>query len=244
MDNALRQMRIDLAAAYRLAARDGLNEGICNHFTVMVPGRDDRFLVIPYGLHWQEVTASRLIEIDGEGRTHSGEGTVEATALYIHARIHRMVPGARCVLHTHMPYATALACVAGGRLEMASQTSLRFHGRIAYDDDYRGLVLDSAEGDRIAAKLREAPVLFLAHHGVIVAADGIAEAYDDLYYLERACRLQVLAQSTGQPLRLVDPQLVGRTARQMAEQGSAAAAALHFAALKRVLDREGSDYSA
>ncbi len=125
--------------------------------------------------------------------TSSGKHTVEPTAFFIHGRIHRANPRAQCVLHTHMPYATALTIIDGGELAWASQNALRFHGRVAYDRDYNGLALSDAEGDRMAAKLRDADVLFLANHGVIVCGASVAYAFDDLYYLERACMLQVLA---------------------------------------------------
>ena len=106
--DAERQARIDLAACYRLAAHFGLNEGIDNHLTLLVPGYSDRFLLAPFGLHWSEVRASDFMVIDFEGRILSGEGPIEDTALYIHLPVHRLAPQARCALHTHMPYATAL----------------------------------------------------------------------------------------------------------------------------------------
>src|SRR5690606_35602823 len=134
-----RQIRIDLAAAYRMAARQGLNEGICNHFTMMVPGTEDRFLLIPYGLHWSEVTASSLIEVDFAGNVIEGEGEAEATAFCIHAPIHRARPDAVCLLHTHMPHATALSLLEDFRFPFVSQNELGFYGRIAYDEEYAGL---------------------------------------------------------------------------------------------------------
>lgn len=236
-----RAARIDLAAAFRMAVRLDLHEGVCNHFTLMLPD-GKRFLLNRYGLHWSEVSASNLLALDADGIVLEGEGEFEKTAFYIHSRIHLRNPKAACVLHTHMPHATALTLLENGRLEMAEQNALRFAGDIAYDDTYNGLVVDPAEGDRLAAALGERRVLFLASHGVIVVGPSVAEAFDLLYYLERACRLQVLARSTGGKLRAVRPEVVERTYRMMLGDAPAYAAA-HFTALKRILDREEPDYS-
>ena len=233
--------RIDLAAAFRLAARMDLHEGVCNHFSLMLPdGR--RFLLNRYGLHWSEVTASNLLMLDGGGDVLQGEGEFEKTAFCIHSRIHLANPGAACVLHTHMPYATALTLLENGRLEMVEQNALRFHEDIAYDDTYNGLVVDNAEGDRLARVLGDKRVMFLANHGVIVVGPSVAEAFDLLYYLERACRLQVLARSTGGKLKSIREDVVRDTCRMMRADAPKYAAA-HFGALKRILEREEPDYS-
>ena len=242
MHNSLRQARIDLAAAYRLAVVHGLHEGICNHFTYVPPDLDDRFLLIPHGMHWSEVTASNLLLVGLNGAPIEGEGKAEASAFHIHGRLHQARPDARCVMHTHMPYATALTMIEGGRLEPALQTGLRFDGQIAYDDDYRGVAVDGGEGDRMAQILGDKSVLFLAHHGVIVVERTVALAYDALYYLERACMTQVLAMSTGRPLKHVPAAMAEATAAQFATE--APFAETHFAALKRLLDRDQPDYAA
>src|SRR5687768_6854140 len=214
-DTALeRAMRVDLAAAFRLAVRLDLHEGVCNHFSVMLPD-GKRFLLNRYGLHWSEVTAGNLLALDGAGKVLKGEGEYEKTAFYIHSRIHLAHPRATCVLHTHMPYATALTLLEPGRLEMVEQNALRFHDDIAYDDTYNGLVVDNAEGDRLARVLGTRRVMFLANHGVIVVGTSVAEAFDAMYYLERACRLQVLARSTGGKLRPVRSDVVAATCRLM-----------------------------
>ena len=237
--------RVDLAAAFRLAVRLDLHEGVCNHFSYMIPGqmRDGvRFLLNRYGLHWSEVSASNLLMLDAEGRVLQGGGEFEKTAFYIHSRIHLANPAAACVLHTHMPYATALTLIENGRLEMVEQNALRFHDDIAYDETYNGLVVDDAEGDRLARALGRKRVMFLANHGVIVIGPSIAEAFDLLYYLERACRLQVLARSTGGKLCAVRPEVVRETYRLLAADAPKYAGA-HFSALKRILEREEPDYS-
>ncbi len=244
---AVQQARIDLAAALRWAARLALHEGICNHFSLAVPGAEDRYLINPQGLHWSEIKASDLLMIDGEGHVLEGEREVEATAFYIHSRIHRARPSAKCVLHTHMPYATALTLIEGGRLEPCSQNALRFYESIAYDDEtvagggYRGLALDNEEGDRMARVLGDKRVLFLANHGVLVVGPDVATAFDDLYYLERAAEAQVLAMSTGRRLRLIGDNLAHTTERQIVAD-QPVYARLHFEALKRILDRETPDY--
>ena len=230
------RVRIDLAAALRSASRLGLGEGICNHFSMALPGAPGHFLINPLGLHWSEVTPGDLVVVDAQGRKVSGKHRVEPTAFFIHSAIHRGKHNAACVMHTHMPYATALTIVEGGRVEWASQNSLKFYQRIAYDEQYNGLALDEAEGERMCARMGEADVLFLGNHGVLVCGPTVAATFDDLYYLERACQLQVLAMSTGKKLRTVSPAVAEKTGRQMQEDSEQAA--LHLEALKRLLDRD------
>ena len=239
--DAVWQARIDLAACFRAAARLGLHEGICNHFSAMVPGRDDLFLVNPYGWGFQEITASRLLVCDFNGHVIAGSGEPEATAFYIHARLHLRLPRARVALHTHMPNATALAMLEGPPLAWAGQTALKFHGRTAVDEHYGGLALSTAEGDRIAASMGEADIVFLKNHGVMVVGPTIAEAWDDLYYLERAAEAQRLALSTGRPLKIIPEAVAAATAAQMRE-GDGESARLHLESIKRTLDRETPDY--
>jgi ribulose-5-phosphate 4-epimerase/fuculose-1-phosphate aldolase len=239
---AVWQARVDLAAALRFAHRLGFSEGICNHFSAVVPGRPDRFLLNPQGLHWSEIKASDLIVVDPQGEVVEGKYKAEVSAFHIHSRIHMSRPDAKCVLHTHMPYATALCCVEGGELQWCNQNALRYYGRTAYDLEYNGVVLDKKEGERLAAAFKgNNRVLFLGNHGVIVARETIARAFDDLYYLERACMHQVLAQSTGLPLRIIPPDICLKTAGQIDTETQQAD--LHFEALKRILAREEPDYS-
>lgn len=239
--DAVWQARVDLAACFRMAARLGLNEGICNHLSAMLPGSDELFLVNPYGLGFGEVSASRLLVCDFQGRVIDGDGEPEATAFFIHARLHMQLPRARAAFHTHMPNATALAMLEGPPLAWAGQTALKFYGRTAVDEEYGGLALDEAEGDRIAASMGEADVVFLKNHGVMVVGRTIAQAWDDLYYLERACEAQRLAESTGRKLKPVPDEVARRTYEQMmAETGESAR--LHLESVKRTLDREAPDY--
>ncbi len=238
MRNDLQQDREDLTAALRYAAKLGLNEGICNHFSLAVSDDGKEFLVNPQGLHWSEITASDIVLCHRDGRVLDGKHEVEATAYYIHAPIHTNRPEARAVLHTHMPYSTSLTIVEGGRLEMVEQGALRFYDRIAYDDTYGGVALDADEGDRIADAMEDKPIAFLGHHGVVVTSDTMAKAFDDLYYLERAAQLQVLAKAQGRPFRAIPHDVVEKTARQINEESDLTQVQSHFDAIKRMLDRD------
>lgn len=243
MSHSVREARIDLAAAYRLADRFGLNEGINNHFTARVPDEKDRFLVIPHGLHWTEVKASRLLVADGEGRIHEGDGEVEPSALFIHSRILAARPDANCVMHTHQTYATTLSTLDGGRLLPISQNALRFHHRVAYDDTYQGAADHAEEGERLAACMGDKAILFHASHGVVVVGESVARGFDDLYFLERACQVQILAQSTGAVLRRIPDAVAAGYVRDDRPNNLRKQAREHFAALKRVLHRESPDYA-
>jgi len=233
--------RRELAACFRMAARLGMHEGICNHFSAVVPGYSELFLVNPYGYSFSEVTASSLLICDFEGNVVTGSGVPEPTAFHIHAQIHKLKPDVRVAFHTHMPYATSLAMTEGEPLLYAGQTAARFYGRVVVDENYSGLALDDSEGRRIAEAIGNADIVFMRHHGVMVLADSIAQAWDDLYYLERACEVQVLAMSTGRPLLPINRELTRRTGEQIMSE-AAQAADLHLASIKRLLDREEPDY--
>ncbi len=236
------QARVDLAACFRTAAAMGLHEGVCNHLSFMVPGRDDLFLVNPDGWSFGEITASRLLICDFNRRVIAGDGVPEDTAFYIHARLHMRVPRARAAFHTHMPNATALTMLEGPPLLFAGQSSLKFYGRIAVDEEYGGLALDETEGDRIASAIGDADILFMRHHGAMVCGPTIAKAWDDLYYLERAAEVQRLAGASGRPVRPIPKELAERTAEQMRRAGGRDSPALHLASIKRQLDATAPEY--
>ena len=242
MSETERQARIDLAAAYRMACHHGLNEGVCNHFSLMLPGSDDRFLLIAYGTHWSEVRASDLVVVDLDGNLIEGEGDVEETAICLHAPVHKARPDLRCLMHTHQPNVLALAMIEDGRLEPASQNALRFTRRIAYDRDYGGVALAETEGDRVASAMDGADILVMGNHGVMVGGADVAKTYDDLYYLERAAMVQILAMSTGRPLRPIPPEMVAETVSQLSRDNRHRYAVEHFSAIKRILDRTEPDY--
>lgn len=232
-DRAVRALRNDLALALRAAAHHGLGEGVCNHFSVALPQRPEWFLLNPRGLPWSEVQGHDIVLVDAEGSVLAGAHPVEPTAMFIHAAVHR-IAGKACVLHTHMPYATALTLTDLRALDTTlSQNAMRFHGRLAVDAQYNGLALDAREGERIARAMQGADVVFLANHGVVVCGERLAWAYDDLYYLERACMHQVLAQSTGRPLQPVQPELAARVAAQT--MGERMQSDLFFASLRRMV---------
>jgi ribulose-5-phosphate 4-epimerase/fuculose-1-phosphate aldolase len=244
---AQRQARIDLAAAHRLAVQHGFSEGIFNHLTLAVPGKPDRYYQIPFGLHWSEVTASSFMEVGFDGKVLAGEGDVEQSAFCIHAPIHRLVPKHACVLHTHQPYASALARLEEQEILPIGQTEIGFLDKIAYDHTYSGPALDPAEGERLAGIIGpDNKILFMANHGVLACGETVADAYDLLYYLERAAQVQLYAMWTGRKLREVKPAVVEHTLSQYQQvwpsYGNKPTAQHHFDALKRLLDKREPDY--
>jgi ribulose-5-phosphate 4-epimerase/fuculose-1-phosphate aldolase len=243
---AERQARIDLAAAHRLAHMQGFSEGIFNHLTFVVPGRSDRYYQIPFGMHWSEVTASSFMEVGiDDGKVKHGAGDVERSCYCIHAPIHKALPQAKAVFHTHMPYASALTRLEDPRIKEIGQTEVGLMGRIAYDDQYTGPALDPREGERLAKCIGDKTVLFMANHGISTVGETVAEAYDLLYYLERAAQVQIYAMWTGQPLKKLPEPVVEKTKRDIGGAGlynGPTPAQRHFEALKRVLDRSEPDY--
>lgn len=242
--DAIAQAKTQLAAAHRLAVLHELEEGIDNHFTVTVPGQDDRYLILPFGLHWSEARASAMIVFDESGTTVEGEGAVELSAQCIHAPIHRICD-VRVVLHTHQPWALALNMLKDNRLLPANQTAAFFHGHIAYDDDYSGTADSLEEGERLAGVIGDKQILFMKNHGVIATGDNIGQAYKRLYKLERVCRTQVLALSTGRPIEVLSDDVVRRLQAPSGNDRHSRAERerLYFEAMMRVLDRELPGYA-
>lgn len=242
--DAVRTTRVQLAAAHRIAVLHELDEGIDNHFTVTLPGHEDRFLILPFGHHWSEARASALLVFDEHGRTLEGDGVVEMSAWCIHAPIHRLT-GARVVLHTHQTWALALNMLKDNRLLPATQTAAFYHGEVAYDDHYDGTADFPSEGERLAAILGGKSILFMKNHGVLVTGDTIAQAYRRLYKLERACRTQVLAMSTGRELNVLTPEIVAKVLAPAPNETHSRAERdrLFFEAMMRVVDRENPGYA-
>ena len=240
----IQEAKIHLAAAHRLAVHDELEEGIDNHFTVTVPGHNDRYLILPFGLHWSEARASDMIVFDEAGKTLEGEGTVELSAQCIHAPIHR-ITGARVVLHTHQTWAVALNMLKNNRLLPANQTAAFYHGRIAYDDTYAGTADTLEEGERLAKVIGDKHVLFMKNHGVLVVGESVAQAYRRLYKLERVCRTQMLAMGTGQPLEVLSDAIVKQVQAPAPDDRHSRSERdrLYFEAMMRVLDRELPGYA-
>jgi len=240
----IRQAKIHLAAALRLAVYDGFDEGIDNHFTVCVPGREDQYMVLPFGLHWSEARASDIMVFNEAGKTLEGQGVVELSAQSIHAPLHR-ITGAKVVLHTHQPWALALNMLENNRLLPATQTAAFFHDRIAYDDSYTGLAATLNEGERLAALMENKSVMFLKNHGVIAVGDTVAQAYRLLYKLERACKTQVLAMGTGQAIHVLEQSVIDkvRTPSVDDRHPRSERERLYFDAMMRVIDRVNPGYA-
>lgn len=240
------QARVDLAAAQRLAVIQEMSEGIYNHFTLTVPGTHDRFYVSPLGFHWSEVKASDYLTVDYDGKVLEGSGPLQRSAYVIHAPIHRRKPEHAALLHTHMPYTTALTRLKDQRLLPIGHTEAQLIAQIAYDEDYTGLARDWEEGERLAGVLGDKTILIMAHHGVLVAGRSVAEAYDRLYQLERAARIQLFALWTNQPLRYLSDAQADHVYAQITgtplTNGATPGYQLHFNALKRLLDRQNPGY--
>ena len=219
--------------ALRAAALHGLGEGVCNHFSVALPNDANKFLLNPRGLMWSEVQPDDIVLVDSEGATLAGRHDIEPTAMYIHAAIHRTAKK-NVVLHSHMPYATAFTLTTQFSLDTTlSQNAMRFHGRVMVDRHYNGLALDHVEGERIASAMNGADVVFLSNHGVVVCGERLDYAYDDLYFLERACQAELLARSMNLPLNPVAEDLSRMTGGQI--QGERQQSEMFFKALKRCL---------
>jgi ribulose-5-phosphate 4-epimerase/fuculose-1-phosphate aldolase len=241
--DAVAEARVQLAAALRLAVLHELDEGIDNHFTMTVPGRDGQYMILPFGLHWSEARASDMIVFDEQGRVLEGGGSLELSARCIHAPIHR-ITGARVVLHTHQTWTMALNMLQDNRLLPASQTAAFFHGQIAYDDHYTGLAATLEEGERLTAVMDGKPIVFMKNHGIVVTGDTVAQAYRRLYRVERVCRNQVLALSTGKPLEVLSDEIAARVQAPNPDDSHSRGdrERLFFEAMMRVLDRELPGY--
>jgi ribulose-5-phosphate 4-epimerase/fuculose-1-phosphate aldolase len=224
----------------------GFSEGIFNHLTLTVPGRSDLYYQIPFGTHWSEVTASCFMEVGiDDGKVKRGSGDVERSCYCIHAPIHKALPHATAVFHTHMPFASALTRLENPRIKEIGQTEVGLTDRIAYDDAYSGPAFDPAEGARLAKIIGDKTVLFMANHGVTTLGTTVAEAYDRLYYLERAAQVQIYAMWTHQPLKQLPTTIVEKTKREIGEAKffyDPSPAQRHFDALKRTLERTEPDY--
>ena len=240
----VQQVKVHLAAALRMAVLDGFEEGIDNHFTACVPGKTDQYFVLPFGQHWSEARASDMMIFNEAGHTLEGKGVVELSAQSIHAPLHRLT-GAKVVLHTHQPWATALNMLQDNRLLPATQTAAFFHGRIAYDDTYTGLASSLEEGERLAALMGNKKILFMKNHGVVSVGDTVAEAYRRLYKLEKACQTQILAMSTGKDLNILSDEVIQRvlvpSGQDRHPRGERER--LFFEANMRILDRTNPGYA-
>lgn len=240
-DDTEQALRTDLAAAFRLAARFGWHESVGNHFSAAVSDDGTRFLMNPKWSHFEKIRASDLQLLDaGDETIMSRPDAPDATAWCLHSTIHRTCPGARVVLHCHPEYATTLATLKDPMLKPIDQNTARFYGRVAVDLAFGGMADEQAEGDRIAAALGTSAVLMMGNHGVTVAAATVAEAFEELYFFERAAKTLLLAYASGQPLNVMSPAVASKTAASWKNYGGMAFA--HFDHLKATLDEQDPSF--
>lgn len=234
-------LRVELAAAFRMAARLGWQEAVANHFSVALRAAGSRFLINPRWRSFAALRASDLLVLDAGAPAGALPPDIDRTAWAIHGTMHARLPRARCILHVHPPYATALSCLQDPTLRPIDQTSARFFRRVAIDRDYGGMADTADEGLRLTRALGDKCILLMGHHGVLVIGDTIAEAFDALFHVERACQTLVLAYSTGQPVAVLPDEIAERTARCWEDGGAFARA--HFAAIRQRLDLEEPGYA-
>jgi ribulose-5-phosphate 4-epimerase/fuculose-1-phosphate aldolase len=233
--------RVDLAASFRWAARWNMHESVANHFSVLVSTDPCVFLVNPCGSHFSRIRASDLILVDANNPDELLRDDVDPTAWGIHSAIHKAVPHARCLMHLHPRYATALASVKDRSFPAIDQNSMRFFERIQIDDQYDGMGLGN-EAERLASALTGRSILLMGNHGVLSMGDSVARALDDMYYFERACQNLVTALSTGRELAVVADDIARKTRQQWEEFLAKGSDVQHLEALKQILDEEEPDY--
>ena len=237
------QERLDLAVAFRWAARLNLHEAVSNHFSLVVEDEGPRFLINPNQVHFSRVRASDLLLLDaGESAPPSGPHAPDLTAWGLHASVHRLCPHARCAMHAHSIHATVLASLADSSLPPIDFNTATFYRRYAVDEHFGGLALEE-EGQRCAALLADprVKVLIMGNHGVLVIGESVADTFNRLYFFERAAETCIRALQTGRPLRVLSHEVAERTARQI--ETYPGQAERHFWELKAILDEEGDSYA-
>lgn len=240
MTEAERALRVDLAAAYRLVALRGWDDLIYTHLTARVPGEPDCFLINPFGLRFDEVTASNLVKIDTLGRiVGDSPHPVNAIGFRIHATVHAARDDAHCVMHLHHVNGVAVSAQAAGLLPI-SQHAMRFYGQVGYHD-YEGLTLGEAEGSKLIASLGRHPALFLRNHGTLVCGRTVAEAFVLMDTLDRACDIQLKAQAGGAALVTPPAAVLEHTLRQLTAD-DVPEGGREWPALLRLLDKVDSSY--
>jgi ribulose-5-phosphate 4-epimerase/fuculose-1-phosphate aldolase len=242
-DIAVQQARIDLAAAFRLAARYNWHEAIANHFSVAVNADGSKFLMNPNGMHFSRIKASDLLLLDaGDADTLEQPDAPDATAWGLHGSLHRNVPFARCALHLHPKFATALAALEDSVIPPIDQNTAMFFNRLVIDNDYSGLAFES-EGERVCGLFNDPSkrTMIIGNHGVLVLGDTIGEAFNTLYYLERAAETYILALQTGKPLRIMSHNVAAKVVDEIDTYSDTVDR--HLEELKLILDAEGSDYA-
>ncbi len=240
-DTDEQQMRIDLAAVFRLAAYNNWHEAVANHLSLAVSKDGKQFLMNPRWRHFSKIKASELLLLDSDDKTTMlAANAPDLTAWSLHGRLHAALPQARCIIHLHPPYATAIASLADPEIKAIDQNTARFFNRVAFDMSYGGMANSDEEGDRIARLMGNKSVMMMGNHGVLVCAATVAEAFDLTYYLERACRNLVLAYQTGQKLHVMTSDVAEKTAQEW--EGDREQFNSHFAEMKNILDDLDESY--
>jgi ribulose-5-phosphate 4-epimerase/fuculose-1-phosphate aldolase len=235
------QLRRDMAAVFRVAARHGWNEQIGNHNSLMLPDeKEPRFLINPRGYLFQELKASDLIVCDLDGKVLRGRGELRKVAFHIHARIHLQNPNAACVIHVHPRWLTALSLLRDAELHLSHHNNLLLNDRVVYDHEGDEPVHQNDEGDRIARTLGDKSVMVMRGHGVTVVGPTVHDAFDECYIAERTAMYQMTAMSTGQPMHHLPARL---RRKHLGPWGEKLDARLHLDAWRRVLDREEPAYA-
>ncbi len=235
------QTRVDLAAAYRLVALYGWDDLIFTHISARVPGADHHFLLNPYGMMFEEVTASSLVKIDLAGnKVMDSPYFINPAGFTIHSAVHEARQDALCVVHLHTDYGIAVSAQKDGLLPISQQSMFPL-ASLAYHD-YEGLALNEAEKPRLVDDLGDKQYLILRNHGLLTVGTSTAEAFLSMYILERACRIQILAQSGGAELHPVSDPIIDLTAKQLSAVTVGQGAALAWPGLLRKLDRIDASY--
>ena len=232
----------DLAAVSRWTAKLNMHEGIANHFSVCHPDSNGSFYVNGTGQHFSNIKASDLVLIEENNfeKMKNKPEIVDPTAINIHGAIHKKVPHAKCILHLHSKYATALSCLKDPTLPPIDQNTMRFYNRIALYAEFGGLGFEE-ESEKMANSIGNHSTLLLANHGILTAAPTIAQAFDDLFYFEKACETYLTALSTGKELNIASNEVAEKTAQDW-ENYSTDMAGLHLKAIRSILDSEDSSY--
>jgi ribulose-5-phosphate 4-epimerase/fuculose-1-phosphate aldolase len=234
-------LRVDLAAAFRLAASFDWIESVGNHFSAVVSHERGTFLMNPRWKHFSLICASDLLLLDwNDSDTMSRPDAPDLSGWCIHSQVHALVPNAKVILHAHPPYATALAGLVDPTLKPIEQVTARFFNRVANDLDFDGVANNEDEGRRIAGAVGNSAILMMGNHGVTATGATVAEAFEELYLFERACRTMVLAYSTGQPLNTMSDDIAEQTARGWDACHDMAFA--HFGQLKAKLNHSDPQY--
>ncbi|MDG1486004.1 MAG: class II aldolase/adducin family protein [Porticoccaceae bacterium] len=237
-----RQLRLQLAACYRIFDYMGWSEMIYNHITVKVPGDEHHFLINPYGLHYKEVTASNLVKVDIEGNiVEDTEYRVNPAGIVIHTAIHAARPDVQCIAHTHTNAGMAVACTEEG-LRTDNFYSALLHNQIAYHD-FEGITVNDDEKPRLIANLGDKSLMILRNHGLLAGGRTIPEAFQNLWAMERACQVQVTTDSTGRPNIPVGPEILAKSEQLMAMQAMGGPSGeLEFKALTRLIEKIDPSY--